>query len=218
MERVTVQEASSWSYRGLELFLVVPAVMMGLFGAVSLAVGVLGSGSASGGPGATAGVISALAVGVGTVRLVMVPVGLVSIIAIPVGLYFDAGMVRQQNLDWQPTKGLYAGLGFLFNSLVVWDYLYKRHRYVVDWVDSTFWWFLALVGIGIEAVGLVMASIEPSLFVISFVGLPFFALGIYKDATYVRLNSGWHPNPVTHFLAAFFSGIFSIIGLLYFAY
>jgi hypothetical protein len=41
---------------------------------------------------------------------------------------------------------------------------------------------------------------------------------VHKDATYVRLNSEWHPNPINHFLAALFSGLLVVLWVPYFGY
>jgi|GEM_PF-1309450 len=229
MQRVTVNDVSSRAYRGLELFLLIPPVLMALFalGTVLLFVIGFGGGSTAGtagtaattGPtGGVAGTGGAMAGGVVIVLLLALVFGLASAVAIPLFLYFDAGQVAAQDLEWEPSQGLYAVAGFLLSGLAVWHYLYKRHQYVVDWVDTQAWWYLALMGVGVSILGIAGSAIQPALGLVGLLGLPLFTTGIYKDATYVRLNSDWRPNPVNHFLIAFFSGILAVLGVLYFGY
>lgn len=229
MKRVTVDDVPSWAYRGLELFMLVPAVFMGLFGLGTVAFFVVGFGggsstgpagasAATGTTGAMGGGVSAMLGGVAVVWILLLLFGLLSAVAIPVFLYLDAGKVADQDVEWDPSPVVYAVAGFFLSGLVVWHYLYKRHQYVIDWVGSEAWWYLALVGAAIEIGGLVAAGLNPPFFLLSVIGVPFVALGVYKDATYARLNSDWRPNPVNHFLAAFFSGIITVVGVLYFGY
>ncbi|MFC7138938.1 hypothetical protein ACFQMA_03685 [Halosimplex aquaticum] len=230
MERVTVEDVPSRSYRGLELFMLIPPVLMGIFGlgivvlglmsfgSSSAAAGTAGAASTAGTTGAAGGGMTALLGGVAIVWILALLFGLASAVAIPLFLYLDAGKIADQDLDWEPSQGLYAVGGFFLSGLVVWHYLYKRHQYVIDWVDTEAWWYLALMGVGIGILGIVGSGIDPMLMPIGLLGLPLFAVGIYKDATYVRLQSDWRPNPVNHFLAAFFTGIIAILGVFYFGY
>ncbi|WP_459192390.1 hypothetical protein [Halosimplex sp. J119] len=229
MERVTVEDVPSRSYRGLELFMLIPPALIALFALGSVVMFVFGFGGGSGGAtgtagttapatGASDGAITAMAGGIVVLWILGVIFGLASAVAIPLFLYFDSGKIASQDLDWEPSQGLYALGGFFLSGLVVWHYLYKRHQYVIDWVGSQAWWYLALIGVAVGILSLVGAAIGPGLVFLGFVGLPMFAIGVYKDATYVRLNSDWHPNPVNHFLAAFFTGLFGVLALPYFGY
>ncbi|QLH77707.1 hypothetical protein HZS55_10515 [Halosimplex rubrum] len=228
MKRVTVEDVPSWSYRGLEAFLYIPAMIAALLGLGTALAFVFGFGGgstagAAGGAGATGvgtpgGEVAALIGGIAAVWLLGLLLGLASAVAIPLFLYFDAGKIASQNLDWEPNRGLYAVGGFFLSGLVVWHYLYRRHQHVVDWVGSQAWWYLALIGVAIGALAAVGSAIGPGLLFLGFVGLPLFAIGVYKDATYARLNSDWRPNPVNHFLAAFFTGLFAFPAVFYFGY
>ncbi|WP_436909875.1 hypothetical protein [Halosimplex marinum] len=228
MKRVTVEDVPSRAYRGLELFLLIPPVLMALFalGTVLLFVIGFGGGSTAGSAGTAAtgsvgGVASpgaAMAGGVVIAWVLALVFGLASAVAIPLFLYFDAGRVAVQDLEWEPSQGLYAVAGFFLSGLVVWHYLYKRHQYVVDWVGTQAWWYLALMGVGVGILGVAGSAIQPGLALVGLLGLPLFTTGIYKDATYVRLNSDWRPNPVNHFLGAFFTGVIAVLGVFYFGY
>ncbi|QLH82773.1 hypothetical protein [Halosimplex pelagicum] len=225
MQRVTVEDVPSRSYRGLEAFMFVPVVLGGLFalGASLLFVFGFSGGSTAGAAGTggatgAGGGVAALIGGVATMWLLALLFGLASAITVPLFLYFDARKVASQDLEWEPSQGLYALGGFFLSGLVVWHYLYKRHQYVVDWVGSEAWWYLALIGVGIGVLGVAGSVIGPGLMFVGFAGVPLFAIGLYKDATYVRLNSDWRPNPVNHFLGALFTGITVVFAIPYFGY
>jgi len=227
MQRVTVEDVPSWSYRGLELFMLVPPLLAALFGLGLVAFGVMGftsggSGAGTGASaagGATAGTgFMALAGGIAIVWLLAIVFGLVSVVAVPLLLYFDAKQVADEELDWEPDPVLYLVGGFFVSGLAVLHYLYKRHQYVVDWVGSETWWYVVLAGAALGVVGVVGGFVEPILFGVALLAFPMVTIGIYRDATYVRLNSDWQPNPVNHFLIALFAAVLAVPGFLYFGY
>lgn len=225
MERVTVEDVKSWSYRGLELFMLAPPLLSALFGVGLLTVGLLSFGSSSGAAASGAGASSdpgtglmAIAGGVAVVWLLGIVVGLVSIVAIPLLLYLDAKQVADQGLDWEPDPVLYLVGGFFLSGLAVLHYLYKRHQYVIDWVGSEAWWYVTLVGFALAIVGVVGAVVNPVTLGLLLLAVPMVTIGIYKDATYVRLNSDWRPNPVNHFLISLFASFLFVPGVLYFGY
>ncbi|WP_436930466.1 hypothetical protein [Halosimplex halobium] len=233
MQRVTVEDVPSWAYRGLELFLLGPTVLSALFGIGIIVVGVLSLGSSSGGAagagaagaagtGASAGTtgagFTALVGGMAVVWLLAIVLGLLSIVAVPLFLYLDASKVAEQGLEWEPSPGLYVVLGFFVSGLAVLHYLYKRHEYVVDWVGSEAWWYVAMAGAALGIVGVVGAAANPIMLGVAMLGLPLFVVGIYRDATFVRLNSEWRPNPVNHFLIGLLSAVLVVPGVLYFGY
>ncbi|WP_436927276.1 hypothetical protein [Halosimplex amylolyticum] len=233
MERVTVEDVPSWSYRGLELFMLVPMILSVLMGLGILVVGLLslgsgateaaaGAGTGAGAAGATgsdpgAG-FTALLGGVAIVWLLAIFLGLLSILGIPLLLFLDAKKVADQDLDWEPEPVLYLILGFFVSGLAVLHYLYKRHEYVIDWVGSETWWHVALVGVGIGLVSIVGSVVNPLLMGLALIAFPLYTIGIYKDSIYVRLNSDWRPNPVNHFLIALFSTLLVVPGVFYFGY
>jgi len=220
MQRVTVEDVSSWSYRGLELFLLVPPVLSALLGlGILVAAGItMGSESAAtASTGYGAGFL-AFASGITIVWILGIVLGVLSFFAVPIFLYLDAKKVADQDLDWKPEPVLYMVLGVVLSGFAVLHYLYKRHDYVVDWVGSETWWYVTLAGFGIAIVGLVGGVVNPVVWGLPLIALPMITTGIYKDSVYVRLNSDWHPNPVNHFLSALLSAILVIPGILYFGY
>ncbi|ELZ22516.1 hypothetical protein C475_18428 [Halosimplex carlsbadense 2-9-1] len=208
MQRVTVDDVPSWAYRGLELLVVGPAVVVALF---AFGLFTILDGPMAGSP------FSFGALGVGYVGVLAL--GFFGRLLLPPLVYLDSRSLSGREIDWEPNSILYGIFGFVFGWLVVAEYLYKRHTYVVDWVGSEAWWYCALVGAGGLAVGVLSfaAGLFGTLPVI-YLGLPLFAIGLYRDATYVRLNSEWHPNPINHFLAALFSGLFVVLWIPYFGY
>ncbi|WP_415381125.1 hypothetical protein [Halosimplex sp. TS25] len=233
MERVTVEDVPSWSYRGLELFMLVPMILSVLFGLGILVVGLMSLGSSPTGTAAGAGAgtaasatgaetggtgFLALAGGIAIVWLLAIVIGLLSIVGIPLCLYLDAKKVADQDLDWEPEPVLYLILGFFVSGIAVLHYLYKRHEYVIDWVGSETWWYAALVGAAVGIVAVAGSVVNPLTLGIALIALPLFVIGIYKDSVYVRLNSDWRPNPVNHFLIALLSTILVIPGVFYFGY
>lgn len=220
MQRVTVDDVSSWSYRGLELFLLVPPILSAVFGLGILVIGLLSIGSQSTGAASTgmgAG-FSAFAGGFAIVWLLLIVFGFLSIVAVPLFLYLDAKTVADEDLDWKPDPVLYLVLGFFISGLAILHYLYKRHQYVIDWVGSEAWWYVTLAGFAVGIVGVVGATQDPILFGLPLIALPMITTGIYKDSIFVRLNSDWRPNPVNHFLISLFAAILAIPGVLYFGY
>jgi hypothetical protein len=206
MQRVTVEDIPSRAYRGLELLLIAPAVLLSLMG-IGLLVGLDGDLSPVG-----TGAISLLLLGM----FIFVPVAL---LLTPPLVYLDAKKVADRDLEWEPNPLLYAVLAVPLNGLVVIEYLYKRHGHVVDWVGSEKWWYCTLFGavaLTIGAVGVAVSGL--AVLPIAYLGIPFFAVGIYRDTTYVRLNSDWHPNPANHFVAALFAGALLYVWVPYFAY
>jgi len=206
MQRVTVEDVPSRAYRGLELLLMAPAVLLSLLG-IGVVVGVTGSSGPFGGGLLGMGILAYLA---------FAPIAL---LLTPPLVYLDARKVADRNLEWEPSPLLYAVLAVPLSGLVVIEYLYKRHGHVVDWVGSEKWWYCTLFGAIALTVGAAgFASGQLSLLPIAFFGVPFFSIGIYKDATYVRLNSDWRPNPANHFVAALIAGSTGFVWIPYFAY
>lgn len=214
MGKITVNDVGSRAYRGLELLVVVPILGLGLIGVGTLLLSVLGLGGGTFGFGAFAGV------GYLIIVLTLLLAHLVS----PILLYLDAKRINEFDLGWEPSPGLNAVLALFFSYLVILNYLYHRHKHVVDWVDHDWWVYLVALGtVGPILFGYMFFTTD-----VQAVSTPFgpfyrnsaallmpvallilsaaaFQIAIYRDATYARLNGEWHPNPATYLtLASFF--------------
>jgi hypothetical protein len=210
-EKVTVEDVDSTAYRVVELLLFVPLVFIAVVGIAIVGVGAVGPHPSG---------LAAMALGGGVI------VGylflLLSPLAISVTLYLDAKAVTASDAGWDPSPGLYAVFGLFFSYLTALHYVWQRHNYVVDRVDSEAWVKLVIVG-----------ALAPPLFTAVFVLLGsanvpetlilvplaltavvagLFPIALYKDATYVRLRSGdWQPNPGNYIAIGLFLWLFAMI-------
>lgn len=202
---VTVDDVPSKAYRGVEILLLLPIALYALLG---VSIILLGFGENE------AGVMGAVAA-LGAWYFALLAFVIISWLLTPIVLYLDTKKLNEADLEWQPSPVLYAVLGFFFGYLMKLHHIYKRHQYVVDWVERDSWWILVAAGtvlptvlLGLAfAVGMNSGTILPFLLVglAILIAVPF-PLAIYRDATYVRLNSGgWRPNPGNYLnLAVFF--------------
>lgn len=203
-QMVTVEDVDSFAYRAVEILLLLPVVLYGFLG-----VGIVLLGFRNTETGLT-GAVAAL----GIWWIAAVVVGVVTWLATPVVLYLDTKKLNEADLEWEPSPVLYAVLGFFFGYLMKLHHVYKRHQYVVDWVDRDSWWTLVLVGTVFPTLciggALLLGGWTGALpFLLTGIGVLLavpFPFAIYRDATYVRLNSGgWQPNPGNYLnLAVFF--------------
>lgn len=198
---VPITDVPSRSYRGLE------GILLGLplFAALTI--------------GALAGTIVSLRLFVIGAWFLFVPVLLA--IAVPVLLYFDARQLRGKGLDWEPNPWLYALLGFFFSGLALLHYLYKRQQNVVDWEPRENWWLVAVAALGVPVLagGIATATNQPLLGVVGLIAAAVFPIAIYKDATFVRLQSAtWQPNPTSQFTYAAVSLLFILLLPFYLGY
>ena len=200
----TVDDVDSIAYRGVEFLLLLPVALYGFLG---VGIVLLGFGDSE------AGVLGATAA-LGTWWIAMILVGVVSWLATPVLLYLDTKKINEADLEWQPSPVLYAVGGLFLGYLMKLHHIYKRHQYVVDWVERDSWWYPVAVGTVVPpllvaaafAIGFGAAGPVPFLLVGAAIlfAVPF-PLAIYRDATYVRLNSGgWRPNPGNYLNVAVF--------------
>ena len=137
-----------------------------------------------------------------------------SALTIVITVYYDAKTLETADIGWQPNPLLFLLLTLFFQPFAFY-YLYKRHEYVVDWVDSGRWGTVAagslvlstlLVGGGLAARILGRVGLPLVLVGLGVIALAPFPYAIYRDSTYVRLNSGaWQPNPGLTFPAALVS-------------
>lgn len=209
MKRTTVEELDSRAFRGIELLVVGTLAINGIFG-----VGILVFGLGSGAGGEAIGTGWAGIAGVG--YLLLLAFGAVSYLATPLLLYLDAQKIRAADVDWDPSPA-FSVVGALFlGTFMQLHHLYKRHQVVVDWVDRTDWRYLVVAGavgplffaVATVALAFVLSGSQLSYALVpAGLGLltaALFPLGVYRDATYVRLNSGaWQPNPGSHLGWAF---------------
>jgi len=143
----------------------------------------------------------------GPILLFGVAVALLSIasLAVIVGVYFDAETIEAADVGWQPNPVLFMLVTLFFQPFAFY-YLYKRHQYVVDWVDSGRWAIVAGVSAVLSSLlvvsGLVVNTvlgrmgIAMVLLGLGAIAIAPFPYALYRDSTYVRLNSGsWQPNP-----------------------
>lgn len=211
-EMVTVEDVDCGAFRALEGIVFLPLVLVALAG--------LGILAAAGTLGTTLGGVG-LVLG-GSAYLGFLALAVLAHLVIPVLLFVDARRVRAADCGWEPSPTLYAVGGLFLSYLVAAEYLWKRHKVVVDRVDSESWWPLVVVGAfgPLAGVGLFVAlrsSVETSLVALLplavaaiFAGL--FPIAAYKDATYVRLRSGdWQPNPGNYIATGLFLWILSPI-------
>lgn len=211
-EMITVEDVDCGAFRALEGVVFLPLVLVALAG--------LGILAAAGALGTRVGDVG-LYVG-GGAYLGFLTVALLAHLVIPLLLFVDARRVRAADCDWEPSPALYAVGGLFLSYLVAAEYLWKRHKVVVDRVDSGTWWPLVVVGAfgPLAGVGLFVAlrssvatplvAVIPLVVAAVFAGL--FPIAAYKDATYVRLRSGdWQPNPGNYIATGLFLWIFSPI-------
>ncbi len=209
-EKVTVDDIDSTAYRVLELLLFVPLLLIAFLGISVFGVGAVGPRSPD---------VTALVLGGGI--LLGYAILLLSTLAIPIVLYLDAKQVRAADAGWDPSPALYAVLGLLFSYLTALHYVWQRHNYVVDRVDSEAWVKLVVVGalappLSIAASSLLNSAnatstviMIPIALIAVFAGL--FPIALYKDATFVRLRSGgWQPNPGTYITIGMFIWLFAV--------
>lgn len=217
MNRVTVDDVSSRSYRGLEAIYLLPAVLFLLYSVGVVSVGVSQSGGSE--FGLMYGPLGLLVIGYFVMALV---VWLVT----PVLLFLDARAVSSAGTEWQPSSGLYAVLGFFFGWLVVAHYLYMRHHHIVDRDRGESWWIVVPACFVLAVLALVLPTalgVDPVVSTSLTLGILFFSgalvsLALYLDSLHVRLNSEWQPNPATKFGLALFSVLLPILPLLYGGY
>jgi len=202
---VTVEDVPSKAYRGVEILLLLPIALYAMLG---VGIILLGFGESE------AGVMGAVAA-LGAWWIGGIALFFVSWLLTPFVLYLDTKKLNEADLEWQPSPVLYAVLGLFFGYLMKLHHIYKRHQYVVDWVERDFWWVFVAAGTVLPAILLALAfsvgmnsgTVLPFLLVgLAILTAVPFPLAIYRDATYVRLNSsGWRPNPGNYLnLAVFF--------------
>ena len=224
MNRATVNDVESRPYRIMEWAMMTPlaslvlgATMFVLFGGLTAWFG--GSSgtvtSSGGGAGALVGV--AVAGFIGPV-LLLVLAGVLfstSLLTIVIAVYFDAKTLETADIGWRPNPLPFLLVTLFFQPFVFY-YLYKRHEYVVDWVDSGRWGTVAVGSLVLSTllagVGLVVEFVlwQPGLAMVlvslGVIALAPFPYAVYRDTTYVRLNSeSWQPNPGVTFPAALVS-------------
>lgn len=203
-DMATVEDVDSLAYRGIEVLLLLPIALFALLGLGVMFVGFSDS---------EAGVMAAVA-SLGIWYLGLIAVGLVSWLVTPFVLYLDAKKVEEADVGWDPDPGLHAALGLFFGYLMKLHHVYKRHKFVVDWVDRDWWWIPVALGtvgptlclVAALTAGPMIGDVAPFLLagVAILLAVPF-PLAIYRDATYVRLNSpDWQPNPGNYLNVAVF--------------
>lgn len=234
MNRATVNDVESRAYRIMEWAMMTPlaslvlgATMFVLFGGlIAWAGGTSGTVSPSE-DGAAEFVGVVLASFVGPILLLTLAGVLfsASLLTIVIAVYFDAKTLETADIGWRPNPAVFGLITFFFQPFVFY-YLYKRHEYVVDWVDSGRWGTVAagslVISTLLAGVGLVVefvlgqSGVAMVLVSLGVVALAPFPYAIYRDSTYVRLNSGaWQPNPGVTFPAALVS-LFLPLGYLLF--
>ncbi|AHB67500.1 hypothetical protein HISP_10285 [Haloarcula hispanica N601] len=225
MGMVTVNDVDSRSYRAVEILLLLPTLLFGFLGLGLIVVGI-GGESVGTGPLGMASIFGTF----GVWYLGGIVVALISWLVTPVFLYFDTKKVQEADVDWDPNPVLYAVAGFFLGYLMKLHHLYKRHQYVVDWVDRDWWWTVVAIGAVLPPVCLVLGGVLASSGSIG-IGLVLigvgiltavpFSVAIYRDATYVRLHSGaWQPNPGSYvgfsvFFFLFGPVVYPILGCYY---
>lgn len=223
MNRATVNDVESRSYRVIEWAMMAPLASLVLVATGFVLIGGVSAwfGGSSGtvrSSGGGAGEIVGVAVAgfVGPVLLLGLAGALfsASLLTIVIAVYFDSKTLETADISWRPNPLVFLLLTLVFQPFVFY-YLYKRHEYVVDWVDSSRWGTVVagslvlstlLAGGGLVAGILGQSGLPMVLVSLGVIALAPFPYAIYRDSTYVRLNSGhWQPNPGVTFPAALVS-------------
>lgn len=175
-------------------------------------------------------------------------VGIVLLIGIralvlPVALWRDATLLRNADIDWEPSRRFYMAIGALWASLGCAYYLYKRSRYTgrprfpvtnkrlyfTDQPVPSNWQFVVILGLATEPIVLIPEAIlafasspvveafaiGPVLLLLAarFVFLP---VAYYKDSTAVKERDvNW--NPRTWFYVTFGYVFAFFVGIYYVA-
>lgn len=223
MSRATVNDVESKSYRYMEWALMTPlaslvlaALPFVLFGGLIAWAGGT-SGSVTSSEDGAAGLVGVAVVGfIGPTLLFGLAIVLFSVgaLAIVITVYTDAKTLETADIGWQPNPTVFGLVTFFFQPFALY-YLYERHEHVVDWVDTGRWNAVAAGSLVISTLFVVTGLLSQ---ILGQVGLPLvlvslgaialapFPYAIYRDSTYVRLNSGaWQPNPGLTLSAAFTS-------------
>lgn len=225
MNRVTVEDVESRAYRLLEWALMTPIALL-VFVSIPLLLmgGLITLGYITG----SDVLIGGIYIGFGTILffslfvLPLLAIALLGAGALTTGIavYSDAKTLETVDIDWQPDPAVF-GLGTFFFPPLAFYYLYKRHEHVADWVDTGRWGAVAagslVLSTPLIGAGVVMEiatywspkSLFPTALLLASLGvllLAPFPYAIYRDSTYVRLNSStWHPNPALTLGLAFAS-------------
>ena len=142
--------------------------------------------------------------------------GLVLSVLIAVSLYFDAKLVRDADVAWNPSSALYGVAGFFFSGLVALHYLYQRYEYTASSAAWSNWWYGVAACLAVAVVAGVSGFL-PVAGTVGLLGVVLVSAGvlpivIYKDAVHVRgTDSDWLPNPVNYFLAVFFGSFLFVV-------
>jgi len=218
MKRTTVEDVESRAYRVLEWAVMTPIALLllviipVLLGSGAITVGYIGGTDVS---AAIAYFGFAFSFLFFAFLIPFIALAVLGAEALTTGLaiYFDAKTLETADIDWHPDPAVF-GLGTFFFPPLAFYYLYKRHEHVADWVDTGRWGAVAagslvlstpLIGTGlaieIATYGTPIAVLLASLGIILLAPFPY---AIYRDSTYVRLNSStWDPNPGLTLSAAF---------------
>jgi hypothetical protein len=210
MDMIPVSELESRSYRAIEILLLAPTALWGLVGLGIIFVGLTEVGGVTGTQAGLVGIFGTI----GVAYFGFLALGVVSWVLSPFVLYFDTKQINDADVSWEPNPILYAVGAVFLGYLVKLHHIYKRHQFVVDYVDRDWWWIPVVVGAVLPVVCLGTAiAMQASLGFTPFavlVGLGIltavpFPLAIYRDATYVRLHSPeWQPNPGNYLNIAVF--------------
>lgn len=210
IEQATVNDVESWAYRVLELAVMTPIALLVLIttpvlvGSGAITLGYIGGTDLAAG-GAYFGFALSFLFFVFVVPFLAIALLGAGALIIGITVYVDAKTLETADIDWQPDPAL-SGLTTFFFPPVAFYYLYKRHEHVADWVDTGRWGAVAagslvlstpLIGAGlvieITTYGTPIAVLLAGLGIILLTPFPY---AIYRDSTYVCLNSStWHPNP-----------------------
>lgn len=223
MSRATINDVESKSYRYMEWAMMTPLASLVLAALPFVFVGGLiasaggTSGTVTTGVEGAPRLIGAVFLGFVGPALLLVLAGVLfsaGALAIVITVYIDAKTLENADIDWRPNPAVFGLVTFVFQPFAFY-YLYKRHEHVVDWVGSSRWGAVAagslvlstlLVVTGLLAEILGQVGLPLVLVSLGAIALAPFPYGIYRDSTYVRLNSGrWQPNPGVTFPAAFAS-------------
>lgn len=167
----------------------------------------------------------------------------IRVLVLPVALWRDATLLRNADVDWEPSRRFYIAVGALWASLGCAYYLYKRSRYTgrprfpvtderlyfTDQSVPSNWQFVVILGLATELFVLIPEAIlqfasspvieafaiSPILLLLA-VRFVFLPVAYYKDSTAVNaVETDW--NPRTWFYVTFGYVFAFFVGLYYVA-
>lgn len=133
-----------------------------------------------------------------------------------VGIYRDATAIADADGTWPPDAAFeYAAAGLLLSGVGVLYYLWRRPGVTRPAAASRHWRTVAIgcVAAGILVVLLAVVGPTPIAFAL-WILVPILAIALYRDATTLRADDEWSPNPAGYFASVVFGGFVPVVSYL----